>query len=183
MALAHPEAKTRRGIAIRHYETLRSVVGAYALGTSGSETRFRFGRQLVTRGFARYHRAKALDPTLHNGSWGGKRRSLFNDHDQVIAELLLWNEVLAEPCRSINDYVHLVNHDYGVPITLRWTASVFKRWKLTIKKAQYRVIEKYFAVNILYYWYIFHPHSLLLYPLLDIIVYSSLLWLLFLVIN
>ena len=73
-------------------ETKRSVARG-ALNEGVAATARRFER---SAGFVTYHREKLLDPTFHNGSWGGARNLKFKHSEQLFYEVCL----PASTCRS-----------------------------------------------------------------------------------
>jgi hypothetical protein len=82
----------------------------FALVQAGTVRIFRKLRvSFASRQTLRYWKQKALDPSFHSGSWGGRKWSKFSDEDMASIALLIWAKLKRQPCSRIPEFVRMLN--------------------------------------------------------------------------
>lgn len=78
----------------------------------------------------------------------------------MFIELALWENVQTNPIQNIRDLVKDLR-SYGCNFSARYVKCIFKRWKWSWKKPQFKQLNKYSIKNIEYYGsFVFWLHSL-----------------------
>jgi hypothetical protein len=136
---------------VRYHEYARMVGLASLLSGRKRAVARHFGCSLD---FVRYHARKAVDPTFRPGRWGGsKGRARFVPHAAVLVEAMLWQEVRADPIRTVAEFA-LVLRSNGFDVTQRWVQLRFRQWGFSRQRPSYLNINKFTASNIFYYGYV-----------------------------
>src|SRR5688572_26865332 len=105
----------------------------------------------VTRGYARYHLEKFVDPNFHAGELGGAHHTKFSAAEQIVAEGLIWSELLLDPRLSPKKVAARMQAKWSLGVTESWVRASFARWGWTDKKVRYWAVLKFTAANIRYY--------------------------------
>jgi len=134
--------------ASRRYSQLAARVGHAAQASRAATVARRFG---CSRGFVRYHSRKHSDPTFHTGPWGGSRGNAhFGPLAEMLLHVLLWQEIKADPLRTVCQF-GCVLRDNGWDVSDSWVQRCFARWGFSLRKPNYKNINKFKATNIIYY--------------------------------
>lgn len=155
------------------YHEYASAIGVSVQAIGEAATVKRFG---CTRGFARYHGEKHVNPQFHAGAWGGAMGAArYAPEVEDVIRFLLWQEVKADPLRTIKQFTQTLNRA-GWTVTHDWVNRTFKRWGISRQRPNYKNLNKFTSSNILYY-----RSSLVLYShlFLRIFVTYSMLFKLF----
>jgi hypothetical protein len=130
------------------YDEYADAVGMSMVEIGEVATMRRFG---CSRGFARYHGQKAVDPSFHSGKWGGAQgRRRFSDEVEQVLRFLLWQEVKADPLRTLRQFA-LVLQCNGWNVNVDWVKRTFASWGVSRQRPNYRNLNKYTTSNIIYY--------------------------------
>lgn len=130
------------------YDEYASAVGLSVSEIGEAATIKRFG---CSRGFARYHGRKHVDPQFHSGAWGGSKGGARYGPDVTdVIRFLLWQEVKADPLRTIKQFTEVMNAA-GWLVSHDWINRTFKSWGISRQRPSYKNLNKFTTSNILYY--------------------------------
>jgi len=144
------EVKMQRLVDTKH--RLRVGLGlalghlAHSVGTSSAAQRMG-----VSRRVAQYWRDKVSDPTLHAGTWGGRREenmrfgSLKGD---LSAQLVVFAAICAYPRLSFYGLLQKVRTVPGMEnVSARWLSQTLKCWDWTWRQVTRFARQKFTAPN------------------------------------
>jgi hypothetical protein len=82
-----------------------------------------------------YWRRRELDPTFHNGGWGGHRWQKFPNEVVAAISMLIWAILSINPTTKVWEYVKLLNTPpFSFGVTRSWILALFRSWKWTWKR-------------------------------------------------
>jgi transposase len=124
------------------------IVGQFASKHGVCKSAKIFG---VNKGKAKYWKQKHEQPTFHPSSHGGLHNPVWDQETKIALEAIVWTLISENPFLGLKDLQKKIFTLRGQRVSKAWLSKLFKRWKWSLKKPDWKQIQKYTPENIDYY--------------------------------
>ena len=99
----------------------------------------------VSRGKADYWKSKRNDANFHPRSHGGSYNQPRTPEKILMMEIFVWTLVSSDPFLKIGHIKSRLQDQLGEIVSRDWISRLFKSWKWSYKKADWKQLHKYRA--------------------------------------
>ena len=103
------------------------------------------------KGRVKYWKSKVQNPAFHSSSHGGIRRQKWDSETKLDLEMLVWSNISENPFLGLKELQQKIHNAKGITVSKTWLRKLLKKWKWSMKKPEWKQIQKYSEENITYY--------------------------------
>jgi transposase len=124
------------------------IMGTFAANNGVSKTSKLFREN---KGRVKYWKTKVQNPTFRSSSHGGLRRPVWDSETRSRLEMSVWMSISENPFLGLKDLQRKVLDSTQISVSKTWLRKLFKKWRWSLKKPDWKQLQKYSQENVAYY--------------------------------